>query len=177
MAMTMTQKILAAHAGLSEVVSGQLINAKTDIVLGNDITAPVAIKEFRKIGFDKVYDKDRIVIVLDHFVPNKDIKAAEQSKMCRDFAVQNRISHFYDVGKMGIEHALIPELGIVTAGDCVIGADSHGGGNGDRNGMVQGTICDTNRAQWRSSAFMQRQGPDTQYNRYDWGRRGALQKH
>ena len=125
MAMTMTQKILAAHAGLREVVSGQLINAKTDIVLGNDITAPVAIKEFRKIGFDKVYDKERIVIVLDHFVPNKDIKAAEQSKMCRDFAVQNRISHFYDVGKMGIEHALIPELGIVTAGDCVIGADSH----------------------------------------------------
>lgn len=125
MPMTMTQKILAAHAGLDSVVSGQLIEAKLDIVLGNDITAPVAIKEFEKACFDNVFDRDRIAIVLDHFVPNKDIKAAEQSKICRNFANSHCISHFYDVGKMGIEHALLPEQGIVTAGDCIIGADSH----------------------------------------------------
>ena len=125
MAMTMTQKILAAHAGLKEVSAGQLIQAKLNIVLGNDITTPVAVNEFRKAGFEGVYDKDKVVIVLDHFVPNKDIKAAEQSKTCREFACDHCISHFYDVGKMGIEHALLPEQGIVTAGDCVIGADSH----------------------------------------------------
>lgn len=125
MGMTMTQKILAAHAGLESVTAGQLINAKLDIVLGNDITTPVAVNEFRKAGFDKVFDKDRVAIVLDHFVPNKDIKAAEQSKQCREFACSHCVSHFYDVGKMGIEHALLPEQGIVTAGDCIIGADSH----------------------------------------------------
>ena len=125
MAMTMTQKILAAHAGLREVSAGQLIQAKLNIVLGNDITTPVAVNEFKKAGFEGVYDKDKVVIVLDHFVPNKDIKAAEQSKTCREFACNHCISHFYDVGKMGIEHALLPEQGIVTAGDCVIGADSH----------------------------------------------------
>lgn len=125
MGMTMTQKILAAKAGMTSVVAGQLINAKLDIVLGNDITTPVAINEFKKNGFDKVFDKDKIAIVLDHFVPNKDIKAAEQSKMCREFSCANCISHFYDVGKMGIEHALLPEQGVVTAGDCIIGADSH----------------------------------------------------
>ena len=125
MAMTMTQKILAAHAGLKEVSAGQLIQAKLNIVLGNDITTPVAVNEFRKAGFEGVYDKDKVVIVLDHFVPNKDIKAAEQSKTCREFACDHCISHFYDVGKMGIEHALLPEQGIVTAGDCIIGADSH----------------------------------------------------
>ena len=125
MAMTMTQKILAAHAGLREVSAGQLIQAKLNIVLGNDITTPVAVNEFKKAGFEGVYDKDKVVIVLDHFVPNKDIKAAEQSKPCREFACDHCISHFYDVGKMGIEHALLPEQGIVTAGDCIIGADSH----------------------------------------------------
>ncbi|MBR5519663.1 MAG: 3-isopropylmalate dehydratase large subunit, partial [Clostridia bacterium] len=125
MGMTMTQKILAAHAGLDQVVAGQLISAKLDIVLGNDITTPVAINEFKKAGFDSVFDKDRVAIVLDHFVPNKDIKAAEQSKQCREFACAHCVSHFYDVGKMGIEHALLPEQGVVTAGDCVIGADSH----------------------------------------------------
>mgnify|MGYP004467860899 FL=1 len=125
MAMTMTQKILAAHAGLREVSAGQLIQAKLNIVLGNDITTPVAVNEFKKAGFEGVYDKDKVVIVLDHFVPNKDIKAAEQSKTCREFACDHCISHFYDVGKMGIEHALLPEQGIVTAGDCIIGADSH----------------------------------------------------
>ncbi|MBQ9734571.1 MAG: 3-isopropylmalate dehydratase large subunit [Clostridia bacterium] len=125
MGMTMTQKILAAHAGLDKVVSGQLISAKLDIVLGNDITTPVAINEFTKAGFNKVFDKDKIAIVLDHFVPNKDIKAAEQSKQCRNFSCSHCVSHFYDVGKMGIEHALLPEQGVVTAGDCIIGADSH----------------------------------------------------
>ena len=125
MGMTMTQKILAAHAGLDTVEAGQLINAKLDIVLGNDITTPVAVNEFHKAGFDKVYDKEKIAIVLDHFVPNKDIKAAEQSKQCREFACAHCVSHFYDVGKMGIEHALLPEQGVVTAGDCIIGADSH----------------------------------------------------
>ncbi len=125
MGMTMTQKILAAHAGLESVTAGQLISAKLDIVLGNDITTPVAVNEFKKAGFEGVFDKDKIAIVLDHFVPNKDIKAAEQSKQCREFACEHCVSHFYDVGKMGIEHALLPEQGVVTAGDCIIGADSH----------------------------------------------------
>lgn len=125
MGMTMTQKILAAHAGLDSVKAGQLINARLDSVLGNDITTPVAINEFEKAGFNGVFDKSRINIVLDHFVPNKDIKSAEQSKKCRDFAGKYSIENFFDVGKMGIEHALLPEQGIVTAGDCIIGADSH----------------------------------------------------
>ena len=125
MGMTMTQKILAAHAGLAEVKPGQLINAKLDQVLGNDITTPVAINEFEKAGFDGVFDNARINIVLDHFVPNKDIKSAQQSKQCRQFAAKYDIVNFFDVGKMGIEHALLPEQGIVTAGDCIIGADSH----------------------------------------------------
>lgn len=125
MKMTMTQKILAHHAGLDCVCAGQLVSANLDVVLGNDITTPVAIKEFEKSGFDKVFDKDKIAIVLDHFVPNKDIKAAEQSKVCREFSCKHCVSHFYDVGKMGIEHALLPEQGVVCSGDCVIGADSH----------------------------------------------------
>jgi len=122
MGMTMTQKILAAHAGLDHVTVGQLIEAKLDIVLGNDITTPVAINEFKKAGFDKVFDKDRIAIVLDHFVPNKDIKAAEQSKQCREFACSHCVSHFYDVGKMGIEHALLPEQGVVSADGRMVSA-------------------------------------------------------
>ena len=125
MGMTLTQKILAAHAGLAEVKAGQLINAKLDIVLGNDITTPVAINEFEKAGFDGVFDKEHIAIVLDHFVPNKDIKSATQSKQCREFANKYDILNFYDVGQMGIEHALLPEKGLVVSGDVVIGADSH----------------------------------------------------
>lgn len=125
MPMTMTQKILAAHSGLDEVRPGQLIMAKLDGVLGNDITTPVAVKEFEKAGFDSVFDKDRVFVVLDHFVPNKDIKAAQQSKTCREFCSKHSVSNFFDVGKMGIEHALLPEQGLVTAGDCIIGADSH----------------------------------------------------
>ena len=125
MGMTMTQKILAAHAGLEAVKPGQLISARLDQVLGNDITGAVAVDVFRAQGFDHVFDKSRVNLVLDHFTPNKDIKAAQQSKKCRDFAREFGIENFFDVGDMGIEHALLPEKGIVTAGDCVIGADSH----------------------------------------------------
>ena len=125
MAMTMTQKILAAHAGLDSVEAGQLIKVKLNLVLGNDITSPVAINEFQKAGFTKVFDKDKIALVMDHFVPNKDIKAAEQAKQCRIFANEQSITHFYDAGDMGIEHALLPEKGLVVPGDVVIGADSH----------------------------------------------------
>lgn len=125
MGMTMTQKILAAHAGLDTVQAGQLIRAKLDMVLGNDITSPVAINEFEKAGFTSVFDKSKISMVMDHFTPNKDIKAAEQCKQCRTFARTFGIDHFYDVGNMGIEHALLPEKGLVAAGECIIGADSH----------------------------------------------------
>ena len=125
MSMTMTQKILAAHAGLEQVEAGQLILVDLDRVLGNDITSPVAIREFEKIGAKEVYDKDKVTMVMDHFAPNKDIKAAAQCKMCRDFCDKHEVTHFYDVGRMGIEHALLPEKGLVLPGDVVIGADSH----------------------------------------------------
>ena len=125
MGMTMTQKILAAHAGLDSVRAGQLIQAKLDLVLGNDITTPVAINEFEAAGFDKVFDKSRIALVMDHFAPNKDIKAATQCKQCRTFARRFDIDNYYDVGEMGIEHALLPEKGLVAPGEAVIGADSH----------------------------------------------------
>lgn len=125
MGMTMTQKILAAHAGLESVEAGQLIMAKLDLVLGNDITSPVAINEFSKNGFEKVFDNTKIAMVMDHFVPNKDIKAAQQTKQCRTFAKSFNITNYYDVGEMGIEHALIPEKGLAAPGDCIIGADSH----------------------------------------------------
>ena len=115
MGMTMTQKILAAHAGLDTVQAGQLIRAKLDMVLGNDITSPVAINEFEKAGFTSVFDKSKISMVMDHFTPNKDVKAAEQCKQCRTFARTFGIDHFYDVGNMGIEHALLPEKGLVAA--------------------------------------------------------------
>ena len=125
MAMTMTQKILAAHAGLDSVSAGELILVDVDRVLGNDITSPVAIREFNNIGATEVYDRDKVTMVMDHFAPNKDIKAAVQCKMCRDFCEEKQVTHFYDVGRMGIEHALLPEKGLVVSGDVVIGADSH----------------------------------------------------
>lgn len=125
MSMTMTQKILADHAGLDEVKAGQLIEAKLDMVLGNDITSPVAINEFEKSGFDSVFDKSRISLVMDHFTPNKDIKAAQQCKQTRTFARKFDIDNFFDVGNVGIEHALLPEMGLVASGECIIGADSH----------------------------------------------------
>ena len=125
MGMTMTQKILAKHAGLDSVRAGQLIQAKLDLVLGNDITTPVAINEFEAAGFDRVFDKSKIALVMDHFVPNKDIKAAAQCKQCRTFARRFDIDNYFDVGDMGIEHALLPEKGLVAPGEAVIGADSH----------------------------------------------------
>ena len=125
MGMTMTQKILAAHAGLDKVEAGELILVSLDRVLGNDITSPVAIREFGKLGYTEVYDKEKVTMVMDHFAPNKDIKAAIQCKMCRDFCTEKEVVHFYDVGHMGVEHALLPEKGLVISGDVVIGADSH----------------------------------------------------
>ncbi len=125
MAMTMTQKILADHAGLSEVHAGQFIEAKLDMVLGNDITAPVAIKEFEKIGVEDVFDKSKIALVPDHFTPNKDIQSAQQCKLMREFAYEKEIENYFEIGEMGIEHALLPEKGLVVPGDVVIGADSH----------------------------------------------------
>ncbi|MEK7395468.1 MAG: 3-isopropylmalate dehydratase large subunit [Candidatus Poribacteria bacterium] len=123
--MTITEKILAYHAGKDSVEPGDLIMAKLDLLLANDITAPLGIEEFRKAGAKNVFDKDKIALVADHFTPNKDIKSAEQVKMMRDFAREQKITHFYDVGQMGIEHALLPELGLVLPGDAVLGADSH----------------------------------------------------
>lgn len=125
MGMTMTQKILAAHAGLEHVEAGQLVQANLDMVLANDITGPVAINEFEKAAFSQVFDKSKISLVMDHFTPNKDIKSAEQCMQCRTFAKRFDLDHFYDVGNMGIEHALLPEKGLVAAGEAIIGADSH----------------------------------------------------
>ncbi|MBN1663612.1 MAG: 3-isopropylmalate dehydratase large subunit [Deltaproteobacteria bacterium] len=125
MGMTITEKILCAHTDLKEVHPGMLINARVDIALGNDITAPIAIKEFKKAGGQRVFDKDKVVLIPDHFAPNKDISAAEQCKMMKEFAVEQKITHYYEVGECGIEHALLPEQGIVVPGDVVIGADSH----------------------------------------------------
>ena len=125
MGMTMTQKILAAHAGLERVVAGQLIEADLDLVLGTDITSPVAIREMEKMKVDGVFHKDKIALVPDHFVPNKDIKSAEHCKCVREFALRNEITNYFEVGEMGIEHALLPEKGLTVAGDVIIGADSH----------------------------------------------------
>ncbi len=125
MGMTMTQKILAAHAGLDKVEPGQLIMADLDLVLGNDVTTPVAIREFDKIGAEGVYDKSKVAIVPDHFTPNKDIKSAEQCKLMREFAHHQEIENYFEIGQMGIEHALIPEKGLAVPGDVIIGADSH----------------------------------------------------
>ncbi|QTA87574.1 3-isopropylmalate dehydratase large subunit [Desulfonema magnum] len=125
MGMTITEKILAAHAGLDHTEPGDLINARVDIALGNDITAPIAIERFRKIGAKKVFDKDRVVLVPDHFVPNKDISSAMQAKVVREFAGEQELTYFFDAGEMGVEHALLPEKGLVLPGDLVIGADSH----------------------------------------------------
>ena len=125
MGMTLTQKILAQKAGKSAVSAGELISCRLDLVLGNDITSPVAIREFERAGFTRVFDREKIALVMDHFAPCKDIKAAEQCGVCRDFAIRQGITHYYDVGEMGIEHALVPEKGLVLPGDAVIGADSH----------------------------------------------------
>lgn len=125
MGMTITEKILAAHAGLNDVTPGMLINAKVDIALGNDITAPIAIEEFQKAKGGKVFDRDKVVLIPDHFTPNKDISSAEQCKLVREFAISQNLTHYYEGGDIGVEHALLPEKGIVLPGDLVIGADSH----------------------------------------------------
>lgn len=125
MGMTMTQKILAAHSGLEKVAAGQLIEADLDLVLGNDVTAPVAIHEMERVNKKGVFDKDKIALVPDHFTPNKDIKSAEHCKCMRDFALEHEITNYFEIGEMGIEHALLPEKGLVVAGDAIIGADSH----------------------------------------------------
>lgn len=125
MGMTVSQKILAAHAGKEFVAPGELVNCRLDVVLGNDITAPVAIAEFQKLGLEKVFDRERVVLVPDHFTPNKDIKSAEQAKVLRDFARSMQISNYFEIGQMGIEHCLLPERGLVLPGDLIIGADSH----------------------------------------------------
>ena len=125
MGMTITEKILAAHAGRDYVQPGELVNCKVDMVLGNDITSPVAIKEFQKIGVEKVFDKDRVALVPDHFTPNKDIKSAEQAKAVRTFAKEQELTNYFEVGRMGIEHCLLPEQGLVGPGGVIIGADSH----------------------------------------------------
>ncbi|MGI6686297.1 MAG: 3-isopropylmalate dehydratase large subunit [Bacillota bacterium] len=125
MGMTITEKILAAHAGEEKVKPGQLINARLDVVLGNDVTSPVAIKEFENLGIDQVFDPERIMLVPDHFTPNKDIKSAEQAKKIREFARKHKITNYFEVGRMGIEHCLLPEAGLVLPGDLIIGADSH----------------------------------------------------
>ena len=125
MGMTMTQKILAAHAGIEEVHPGQMIKARLDLVLGNDITAPVAIEEFSRIGANRVFDKSKVAIVPDHFTPNKDIKSAENCKLVREFSRKMEIENYFEIGQMGIEHALIPEKGLAVPGDVIIGADSH----------------------------------------------------
>ena len=123
--MTITEKILAAHAGLDEVEPGQLINCRLDLVLANDVTAPIAIKEFSKVGVERVWDPTKIALVPDHYTPNKDIKSAEQAKIMRDFVRAQGITHYYEIGCMGVEHALLPEQGVVGPGDVIIGADSH----------------------------------------------------
>ncbi|AFV01929.1 3-isopropylmalate dehydratase large subunit [Dehalobacter sp. UNSWDHB] len=125
MGMTISEKILAAHAGVDKVVPGEIINAKLDIVLSNDVTAPVAIKEFEKLGIEKVFDKEKVALVPDHFTPNKDIASAEQCKTVREFARKHEIKHYWDTGRVGIEHCLLPEQGVVLPGDLIIGADSH----------------------------------------------------
>src|SRR5512136_2628680 len=123
--MTITEQILAEHAGQHEVEPGQLINAKVDLVLGNDITAPLAIEEFRRVGATKVFDPGKVILVPDHFVPNKDIKSAQQCQFLREFVKEQKLTHYFEVGEMGIEHALLPEQGLVLPGDLVVGADSH----------------------------------------------------
>ncbi|MDR3270983.1 MAG: 3-isopropylmalate dehydratase large subunit, partial [Peptococcaceae bacterium] len=125
MGMTITEKILARHAGLAEVAPGQLINAKLDLVLSNDVTGPIAIREFAKFGVDKVYDPSKVTLVPDHFTPNKDIASAEQAKILRDFAREQNIVNYWDTGRVGIEHCLLPEQGLTLPGECIIGADSH----------------------------------------------------
>ena len=193
--MTMTQKILAARAGLPDVEAGQLVLVDVDRVLGNDITSPVAIKEFNRLGAKSVFDKSRVTMVMDHFAPNKDIKAAEQCKLCREFCAAHEVEHFYDVGEMGIEHALLPEKGLVTAATWSSAPirtpvpmarwarfprrrlDRHGLRHGDRKGLVQGARRDSLRVARPPAALCERQGRDFAHHRPDRRGRRAVPVH
>mgnify|MGYP000750822703 CR=1 FL=1 len=194
--MTMAEKILAAHAGLDEVEPGQLIECDLDLVLSNDVTAPIAVKEFRKIGVEKVFNPTKIALVPDHYVPNKDIKSAEQAKIVRDFAREQGITHYYEVGCMGVEHALLPEQGVVGAGDLIIGADSphlhvrragrvrHGRGLHrrrcglrHRQGVVQGARVSAVQDRGRAGSRRHRQGRHPAHHRHDRRGRRALPGH
>ena len=188
MGMTMTQKILAAHAGLESVQAGQLIEADLSLVLGNDITSPVAIHEMEKMKTEGVFDKDKIALVLDHFVPNKDIKSAQHCKCVREFACRHEISNYFDVGEMGIEHALLPEKGLTVAGDVIIGADSHtctygalgafstGVGSTDMAaGMATGKAWFKVQFDRKTCKVDQRQGYHSSYHRNDRCRRRFIQ--
>lgn len=194
MGMTMTQKILAKHAGLESVTAGQLIEANVDLTLANDITGPVAIREMEKAGFDKVFDNTKIALVMDHFAPNKDIKSAEQCLECREFSKKYNIVNFFDVGAMGIEHALLPEKGLTAPGELIIGADSHTWHlrctgrildrrrfyrsrrrHGDRQGMVQGAERHQVCAHRQAEPVGIRQGRYPAHHRQDRRGRRAVQ--
>ena len=180
MGMTMTQKILAAHAGLPSVSAGQLIEAELDLVLGNDITSPVAIHEIEKMKVDGVFHKDKIALVMDHFAPNKDIKSAEHCKCVREFACKHDISNYFDVGKMGIEHALLPEKGLTVAGDVIIGADSHTctyGALGAFSTGVGGTVCHKIYAYRKAFQMGKRKRCNSSYYRNDRCGRCSLPVH
>ena len=176
MGMTMTQKILAAKAGLDSVVSGQLIECQVDMVLANDITGPVSINEFEKYDFDKVFDKEKITLVMDHFAPNKDIKSAQQCRQCRNFARRFNLDNYYDVGEMGIEHVLLPEKGLVKPGDVIIGADSHTC-NGIGKMLVQSSRGYKDRAERKIQRKCIWQRSDSHHYRNDRCRRCSLQVH
>ena len=189
MGMTMSQKILASHAGLKEVHAGQLVMADLDLVLGNDITTAPAVSQFPKFGHLAVFDKDKIALVPDHFAPNKDIKAATQCKCMREFAYAQRITHYWETGRAGVEHALLPEQGLTNAGDLIIGADSHtctygavgafstGVGSTDMAcGMATGRDWFKVPA-WRVQALCVRQGFDPFHHRHDRCGRGAVPEH
>ena len=184
MGMTMTQKILARAAGLAEVHAGDLIEADLDLVLGNDITSPVAIHEMDRFSSDRVFDKDKIALVMDHFIPNKDIKSAEHCKCVREYAMKHDITNYFDVGQMGIEHALLPEKGLVVAGDVVSGLshlyirragrvfhgrriNGHGCRLRDRQGLVQGSLRDPVSPDRHAGTVCERKGYYPSYHRYD----------
>jgi len=172
MGKTITEKILAVHAGLEEVVPGQIINAQVDVALGNDITAPLAIQAFREMGATKVFDKDKVILVPDHFTPNKDIQSAEQSRLMREFAREQGLTHYFEVGRMGIEHALLPEMGLVGPGYLVIGADSHTCTYGALGAFATGVGSTDLAAAMATGEMWQR--PHPVYHRGNRGRRGPL---
>jgi len=187
--MTLAEKILAAHCGKKKVTPGEFINVRLDLVMANDITAPIAIQEFKKIGVDRVFDPMKVIMLPDHFTPNKDIASAEQSKAMREFCYQQQVLYF-EVGRMGIEHVFLPEQGLVLPGDVVIGADSHtctygavgafatGGGSTDiAAAMATGDIWMKVRLSWHAREVGGGQRLDFVYHRKDWRGRRHLLRH